>query len=61
MIPEIAVRRELAEGRLVRLDWEEDLETGVLMIRHREKWFSPALAAIMKAFRQAMDAQAPCP
>lgn len=55
MIPEIAVQRELAEGSLVELPWVEGkLETAVLMIRHKDKWISPTLAAFMETVREVM-------
>lgn len=54
VIPEISIARELAQGSLAKLDWEEELETGVLMIWHKDKWFPPALAAFMEAFRRVL-------
>ena len=46
---EKAVKGAIKEGRLSRIDWtEESLETGVLMIWHREKWISPSLKAFME-------------
>jgi DNA-binding transcriptional LysR family regulator len=52
LLPEIATRREMAEGRLARVPWAENLETGVIMIRYRGKRCSPALEAFMEAARQ---------
>lgn len=51
LLPEIAVRREMAERRVARLAWAEQLETGILMIQHRGKKHSPALEAFMEAAR----------
>ena len=51
IIPEIAVKDELNQGRLVRLAWIEAMEVAVLMIWHKEKWISPALAAFMETMR----------
>ncbi len=51
VIPEIAVRTELNEGRMVKIDWVDDLETGILMIRYKDKWWSPALEAFADMVR----------
>ena len=51
LIPEIAVKAELNQGKLVRLAWSEALEVAILMIWHKEKWISPALAAFMETMR----------
>jgi DNA-binding transcriptional LysR family regulator len=57
ILPELAVRHDVAAGRLVLLNWAEgDLETAVLMIRHKDKWLSPPLAAFMDMVRgELMD------
>jgi DNA-binding transcriptional LysR family regulator len=52
LLPEIATRRETADGRLARVAWSEDLETGILMIRHGGKKCAPALEAFMEAARK---------
>ncbi len=55
MIPEIAAQREISEGSLVELPWTEgNLETAILMIRHKDKWISPTLAAFMETVREVM-------
>jgi DNA-binding transcriptional LysR family regulator len=55
VIPEIAVKGELAQNRLKKIPWlDEPLETGVLMIRHKDKWISPALQAFMDISRDMM-------
>lgn len=47
--PERSVRKELSDGRLVRLKCNEpDAETSVLMIWHAEKWCSPLLKQFME-------------
>jgi len=51
VIPEIAVRTELNEGRMAKIDWVDDLETGILMIRYKDKWCSPALEAFADMVR----------
>ena len=54
IIPEIAVRDELSRGELIRLDWSEASEVGVLMIWHKEKWISPTLGAFMDIVRKVI-------
>jgi DNA-binding transcriptional LysR family regulator len=54
VIPEVAVRQELRQKRLVRLDWYEELETGICMIWHKDKWFSRALTGLMDMLRRAL-------
>jgi len=55
VIPEIAVKEELAQEKLKKIPWlDEPLETGVLMIRHKDKWISPALQAFMDISRKTM-------
>ncbi len=57
VIPEIAVRTEIRDGRIVRVTWADDLETGILMIRHKDKWCSPALETFMKMAIDSFTAQ----
>jgi len=53
LLPELAVREHLAAGRITVLPWAEgELETAVLMIRHKDKWLSPPLAAFMDMARR---------
>ena len=55
VIPEIAVKAELAQNKLKKIPWlDEPLETGVLMLRHKDKWISPALQAFMDISRETM-------
>ena len=55
VMPEIAVEAELAQKKLEKIVWlDEPLETGVLMIRHKDKWISPALQAFMDISRETM-------
>lgn len=56
IIPAISVGGELDRNELAVLAWEEDLETGVLMIWHKDKWFSKALTAFMEIFRKTLGA-----
>ncbi|MEJ2642049.1 MAG: LysR family transcriptional regulator [Desulfosarcinaceae bacterium] len=55
IIPTVAIGDELAQNKLVLLAWEDDLETGVLMIWHQDKWFSNALTAFMEGFRKILS------
>lgn len=56
--PEISVRKEVKEGSLVVLPWDEGpLETAILMIWHKDKWQSPTLRAFMDAAREVMSSE----
>ena len=58
MVPEVTVRPEIERGELSLLPWEEeDLETAILMIRHRHKWLSPSLQAFIDISRSVMGAE----
>ena len=61
LLPELAVRADVAAGKLAVLPWAEgELETAVLMLRHRDKWLSPPLCAFMDMVRQGlMEGAAP--
>jgi DNA-binding transcriptional LysR family regulator len=49
VLPKIAVRAEVAAGTLMVLPWSEGpLEAAVLMVWHKDKWISPALAGFME-------------
>lgn len=57
ILPELAVRADVAAGRLAVLPWSEsDLETAVLMLRHKDKWLSPPLTAFMELVRSHLMA-----
>lgn len=57
LIPEVAVRREIDSGRLVRLLLDEDdLEVAQMMIWHRDKWLTPVLEGFMEAVRKVFKA-----
>jgi DNA-binding transcriptional LysR family regulator len=60
ILPEVAVREELREGRLQLLQWQdgESRDLAVLMLWHKDKWISPALAALMDAARACSGALA---
>ncbi len=58
-IPEIAARAEIKDGRLAGVDWVDDLETGILMIRHKDRWRPPALEAFIEMVREFFGVNAP--
>jgi DNA-binding transcriptional LysR family regulator len=45
--PTVAIRKELQEGVLQILPWQESA-TSVIMIRHVDKWCSPLLHRFME-------------
>lgn len=52
MIPMMAIKQEIAEKKLAILPWpQEKLETAILMIWHKGKWFSPAMQSFMDTVR----------
>lgn len=63
LLPELAVREDIAAGRLAPLRWDAKeggpLETAVLMLRHKDKWLAPPLAAFMELARERLMAGAP--
>jgi DNA-binding transcriptional LysR family regulator len=55
VIPEIAVETEIVQNKLKMIPWpDKPLETGVLMIRHKDKWISPVLKVFMDLSREMM-------
>lgn len=57
MIPKIAVSAEIKNGDLVALPWcQNEFETAVLMIWHKEKWISPLLKEFMNTVRKIFRA-----
>ncbi|MBU0515408.1 MAG: LysR family transcriptional regulator [Proteobacteria bacterium] len=55
VLPEWAVARERAEGRLAVLPWDGGrIEVATLMVWHRDKWLSPTLSAFMAVVREVM-------
>ena len=57
ILPEIAVAREIAQGRLAPLTWGEgEMEVALLMIWYRERWRSPSLEAFMAMTREVLKA-----
>jgi DNA-binding transcriptional LysR family regulator len=54
VIPEMAIRREVANGAMARVRWQEEMETGLLMIHYKDKWRSPAVDAFMETMRRVV-------
>ena len=55
MIPMMSVAQEISQNKLTVLRWsEEKLETGILMIWHKDKWLSPSLRAFMDTVKEVM-------
>ncbi len=54
VIPELAVRNELRSRELIALQWNEPLETVLLMLWHQERWLSPALEGFQECVRQVV-------
>ena len=55
VLPVVAARAELAAGTLAALPWNGGpLEAAVFMVRHKDQWLGPALAAFMDLCRQGM-------
>jgi DNA-binding transcriptional LysR family regulator len=52
-LPMIAVKKELAEGKLVRLNWDDtDCRVLTKMVFHKKKWMSPALTEWVQLVRE---------
>jgi DNA-binding transcriptional LysR family regulator len=57
MLPEVTVEAELERGELAALRWAgRDFAIPVQMIRHKDKWVSPALAAFLETAREVLSA-----
>lgn len=55
MFPLLAIREELAQQTMTILPWPDDpLETGILMIWHKDKWLSPVLKDFMETVREVL-------
>ena len=52
LMPRMSAAREIARGELKVLPLEDDLETGIIMIRRKDKWMSPALEEFIKVVRK---------
>jgi len=49
LLPRIALEDELTQKRLVALDWKVALESGLLLLRHRDKPLEGVFGAFIKA------------
>ena len=55
LIPKMSVEQEIAQKKLTALSWsQEGLETGIIMIWHKDKWLSPTLRALMDIVREVL-------
>jgi DNA-binding transcriptional LysR family regulator len=55
LIPKMSVKQEIAQNTLTALSWSQDnLETGILMIWHKDKWLSPTLQAFMDTVKEVL-------
>ncbi len=55
MVPQMAIKSEIARNEITILSWpEEKLETAILMIWHKDKWLSPTLQAFMNTVKEVM-------
>lgn len=55
VLPEVTVAADIAEGRLAALRWAGDeLRIVTQMVWHKDKWFSPALAAFLATTREVL-------
>jgi DNA-binding transcriptional LysR family regulator len=62
IIPEVAVKTEIAEGQLAVLPWQgRPFSAKLLMIWHKNTWISPTLQAFMDLIRETLTATASCP
>ncbi|AIQ13124.1 LysR family transcriptional regulator [Paenibacillus durus] len=52
-LPLVTVQKELAEGTMARLNWDDESQRVATQVAyHRKKWKSPALDAFMETVRQ---------
>ncbi len=48
VLPEVAIKEEIKDGRLVPLDYKHDYHITSQLLYHRDKWISPVLSAFIK-------------
>jgi len=57
ILPEITVAKDISEGKLAALSWNEGvLEVAALMIWYKDRWLSPTLTAFMGTVRGVLKA-----
>ncbi|MDD7794458.1 LysR family transcriptional regulator [Clostridium sp. 'White wine YQ'] len=55
LLPRVAVEEELAQGRLVKLNWAiNDFGIVSQVIYHKDKWISPALKAFLELSKEML-------
>jgi DNA-binding transcriptional LysR family regulator len=55
VLPAYVVDRELEQGRIAALNWAEaDMTMQLQMIRHKDRWLSPALRAFLEVVREQL-------
>lgn len=55
LLPRMTVQQEIAAGQLTDLHWSgADFNIYVQMIHHKDKWISPALAAMLQLSREML-------
>ncbi len=55
MMPFMAIEKDIQKKKLTVLKWpEEELESAILMIWHKDKWLSPTLKAFMGEVREVI-------
>ena len=55
LLPEVAVKEEIANSKLVTLNWEgEDFGIVSQILYHKDKWISPALKAFLELSKTIM-------
>lgn len=55
VLPWIVVQREIDEGKLVALPWDQpDFRVVTMIMRHKDKWLSPAMQAFLSLTRDLL-------
>jgi DNA-binding transcriptional LysR family regulator len=55
VLPMVTVRKEIADGWLVALPWDQpEFKVWSMVMRHKEKWVSPAMEAFLRLTREIM-------
>lgn len=58
VLPAIAVRSEIEQGKLAALPWSEpDFQVTIRLVLHKDKWLSPALCAFIGVTREVLGSQ----
>ncbi|WP_419783998.1 LysR family transcriptional regulator [Maridesulfovibrio sp.] len=52
-LPEVVVRKELADGKLRAIPWESIDPVRVQIVHHKDKWISPAMAEFIRLLEEA--------